>query len=299
MTTATVALPHSSVTLGVKPKKGEPLPAPTCRLTDNPRGWALNKLRALPLSLVFGHVLLFAWVAVYFALFETQLLSPLVHLFGAKQDMKQWWDGLFSTQLHLMSQSTWDTWRHMFRDGGETYLVGMTVGFFTCNPYTHKFKPLHSLSAVAGRVVVSLLAVIPLFVIFGLGLHLLQYAVHGSFLNNDIGQHPSLAAKLYASSYATKIAIFAAGFIGRRPMIPVFVFVMEYFAEKRVAAGKGERPWHQAPYRAMLRLLGDCGPEHAAAKHEARSNWTVWLFSGGALALLALAVWGFTILNKS
>lgn len=48
------------------------LPWPTCRLGEHPVRWARNKLHELAISIPLGHVLLFAFIALYYILTQTR-----------------------------------------------------------------------------------------------------------------------------------------------------------------------------------------------------------------------------------
>lgn len=209
--------------------------------------------------------------------------------------MKQWWDTLLSSHLHVLSRSTWTTWRHMFRSGGEAYFVALSVLFFTFNPYRHEYKRLHSVWQVPPRVIASLLAAIPLFIVIGVPVHWLQHWLHTGVLAPTISAHPSLADKLWADAWTTKLVVGLAAFIGRRPMFGVFAFVMEYFAEKRIAAGKTDHWWHTAPYRAMLRRLQEEDSEAVRARRSQRGTATNVLLTRGAVIITALALYGLYI----
>jgi hypothetical protein len=280
-----------------KPGK-PPLPWPTCRFSEHPWRWILNKAQELLISIPFSHVFLLAWIAVYFILTQTPVLNPLVHALGYHGTTKQWWDTLLSRHYHLLSTHSWRDWRHMFRSGGEAYLGTLTVLFFTFNPYKHEFKHLRAYWQIPARVVLSLLLAIPLFVIIGVPVHQLQRWLHTGVLAPAVSAHPSLAAKLYTDTWTTKLVVVLAVFIGRRPMFGVFELVMRRFAERRVSAGKEAHFWHTAPYRAMVRTIAqEEGAEAVRARREQRSSIVGRLELATVLLVLGLAGYGVYIIN--
>jgi hypothetical protein len=275
-----------------------PLPWPTCRFKEHPTRWTINKAQELLISIPFSHVFLLAWLAVYFILTQTPVLNPLVHLGGYRGSTKQWWDTLLSGHYHVLSNGSWRTWRHMFRSGGEAYLGTLTVLFFTFNPYKHEFKHLHAYWQIPPRVLLSLLLAIPLFVIIGVPVHQLQHWLHTGVLAPAVSAHPSLAQKLYADSWTTKVVVVIAALIGRRPMFGVFELIMRRFAERRVAAGKKAHFWHTAPYRAMVNTItAEEGVEKVRARREARGSAAARFEVATVLTVLGLAGYGLYIVN--
>src|SRR5579859_4094423 len=126
-------------------------PEPLVTYREDPRRWIRNHAQQLLISIPLAHVMVLAWIAVYFILFE------LVHT------VKRFWDTLLSEHIHLLSQVHWNTWRHMFRGGGESYLATMAVLFLLFNPYKHpkSMRRIDSAAAVVGRVLVTLLLMVP------------------------------------------------------------------------------------------------------------------------------------------
>ncbi|MBV9839674.1 MAG: hypothetical protein JO156_16275 [Solirubrobacterales bacterium] len=275
-----------------------PLPWPTCRFRENPWRWTINKAQELAISVPFSHVFLLAWITVYFILTQTALLNPLVHALGYHGTTKQWWDTLLSRHYRLLSSRSWTNWRHMFRSGGEAYLGTLAVLFFTFNPYRHEFKHLHAYWQLPSRILLTLLLAIPLFVIIGVPVHELQHWLRTGALAPALSSHPSLAQKLYTDAWTTKLVVFIAVFIGRRPMFGVFEFVMRRFAERRVAAGKPAHAWHTAPYRAMVRTIAtEEGVEAVRTRREQRSSIVGRLELASIALVLVLAVYGVYIIN--
>lgn len=266
-------------------KKEKTLPWPLVSFKEHPIRWTRNKVHELLISIPFSHLALLVWVALYYIAF--QLVHPI----------KMYWDTLLSQHIRLLSQHNWNDWRHFFRDGGEAYLVTMTVLFFTANPYKYKLKKIHSVAQVFGRIGTTLIMAIPLFVVFGLLTHWLQHWFHTGMLAPSIGSHPGLAAKLYADGWTTKVVVVAAGLLGRKPMYPVFDFVMDYFAERRVARGKKDHMWHPAPYRAKVREKLSLGQETVQQQLSGRDNFVIHFMRWGTLVIIALAIYGGYILN--
>jgi len=281
MTTA--AAPAEAQPADATPKYPEPL----VTFKENPRSWIRNHIQQLLISIPLAHVMVLAWIAVYFILFE--LIHPV----------KRFWDTLLSHHIHLLSQANWNTWRHMFRGGGESYLATMVVLFLLFNPYKHP-KAMHkieSAKAVVGRVLLTLVLMVPLFIGLGLLAHYAQHWLKTGVLAPDVGSHPSLAAKLYSDEWTTKVVVVAAGFLGRRPMFPVFAFVLEYFAERRVARGGRDHWWEPAPFRAMVRELSKHGETEIQRRQSERSRSVTWLMLGGVVVTGALAAYGVYILE--
>jgi hypothetical protein len=270
--------------MSVEPKVPK-YPEPLVALGENPLRWARNQGQALLISIPASHVVILAWIALYFIAF--QLIHPV----------KAYWDTLLSHHIRLLSQANWNTWRHMFRGGGESYLATMTVLFLLFNPYKHKPHKIHSAVDVVGRVLLTLLLMLPLFVGLGLLMHELQRWLHTGTLAPAIGAHPSLAAKLYSDSWTTKVVVVAAGILGRRPMFPVFAFALEFFAERRIARGKSDHWWQPAPYRAMVREQAKEGVTEIQRRQAARGRAVTWLMIGGATIVVLLACYGVYILN--
>jgi hypothetical protein len=276
-----------AVTAVADPPKAPKYPEPLVSLREHPVRWARNHAQAVLISIPASHVVVLAWIALYFIAFE------LVH------PVKAYWDALLSRHIRLLSQPHWNTWRHMFRSGGESYLATMTVLFLLFNPYKHPhaLDKIHSAAGVIGRVLLTLLLMIPLFVALGLLMHQAQHWFHTGVLAPSIGAHPSLAAKLYSDSWTTKVVVVAAGILGRRPMFPVFAFVLEYFAERRVAHGGTDHWWEPAPYRAMVRQQTKEGVTSAQRRQTERNRSVTLLVIGGTLVTVLLACYGVYILN--
>ena len=263
----------------------EKYPPPLVAPRHDPRGWLRNQGQALLISIPASHVVVLAWVAVYYLAFESS------------HAVKAYWDTLLSHHIHLLSQHNWNTWRHMFRGGGESYLATMTVLFLLFNPFKHKLDQLDSAAEVVGRIVLSLVLMIPLFIGLGLLMHYAQHWLKTGALAPSIGTHPSIAAKLYSDQWTTKVVVVVAGFLGRRPMFPVFAFVLDYFAERRVARGRTEHWWMPAPYRAMIRLHLAAGATEIQRRHALRSRAVSVLMLGGAIVTVALAAYGVYVLD--
>ncbi len=274
-----------TTTVATAPATAPRYPEPLVALREDPRRWARNQAQALLTSIPASHVVVLAWIGVYFIAFE------LVH------PVKHFWDSLLSRHIHLLSQANWNTWRHMFRGGGESYLATMTVLFLLFNPYKHHFKKIHSATEVIGRVLLTLLLMIPLFVLLGLLMHELQHWLKTGTLAQSIGANPSLAAKLYSDQWTTKLVVVAAGFLGRRPMFPVFAFVLEFFAERRVARGKADHWWQPPAYRAMVREHLTEGVTEIQRRQAERSRSVTVLMVGGVTVTILLAGYGVYILN--
>lgn len=286
----------------VKAHNKRRFPPPTTKF-GHPR-WFFNKAIELAESLPASHIVLWAWMAIYYILFQTLHGQ---HAFGTTMpDVKGFWDTLFSRHIRLLAQHNWDTWRHFIRDGGQAYLVTMTVLFLTFNPYGQK-KPIDKLDSAAeviGRILLTLLAALPIMIGIGLLFHGVQHWFHTGTLAPALGQHPNLAEKMYASSWTTKVSVIIAAVICRRFMYPVFTFVQTYFAERRVANGKKDHWWQVAPFRARVRELQreyvetDKGRVYTATVRAGkRSNAVVWFMSGGLVLLLILGAYGFYIEN--
>jgi hypothetical protein len=282
MTTASAPAPAAAPAFP-PPKYPEPL----VTLSENPRRWLRNHIQQLLLSIPLAHVMVLAWIAVYFILFE--LIHPV----------KRFWDTLLSQHIQLLSQAHWNTWRHMFRGGGESYLATMVVLFLLFNPYKHPkaMRRIDSAAAVVGRVLLTVLLMIPLFIALGLLAHYAQHWLKTGILAPDIGSHPNIAAKLYSDQWTTKLVVVVAGFLGRRPMFGVFAFVLEYFAERRVARGGTDHWWQPAPYRAMVRELSKHGATEIQRRRSERRRSVTSLMLGGVLVTAALAAYGVYILQ--
>jgi len=271
---------------------------PTVAFKEHPWRWVINKVQELLISIPFSHVFLLAWIAVYYILTQSPVLNPLVKAFGYHGSMKQWWDTLLSSHLHVLSARSWKDWRHIFRSGGEAYLGSLMVLFFTFNPFKHKFKRLHSYWQLPPRGVLALLLAIPLFVGLGLLVHHAQHWLHTGVLAPTINAHPNLAQKLYTDTWTTKLVVFVSLFIGRRPMFGVFDFIMRRFAERRVAAGKHAHFWHTAPYRAMVRTITEEeGANAVRARRAQQSNVVGRLELATVVLVVGLAGYGIYILQ--
>jgi hypothetical protein len=274
------------------------LPWPTCTFKDHPWRWTINKAQELLISIPFSHVFLLAWIAIYYIVTQSPVLNPLVRAFGYHGSMKQWWDTLLSSHIHLLSARAWKDWRHIFRSGGEAYLGSLTVLFFTFNPYKHNFKRLRSYWQLPPRAVTALLLAIPLFVAFGLLVHHAQHWLQTGVLAPSINAHPNLAQKLYTDSWTTKLVVVVSVFIGRRPMFGVFDFIMRRFAERRVAAGKRAHVWHTAAYRATVRTITEKeGVDAIRARREQQSSLVRGLEIASVLVVAGLAAYGIYIIN--
>ncbi len=262
-------------------------PEPLVTFKEDRRRWVRNHAQQLLISIPLAHVMVLAWIAVYFILFE--LIHPV----------KRFWDTLLSNHIHLLSHANWNMWRHIFRGGGESYLATMVVLFLLFNPYKHP-KAMHkveSAKAIVARVLLTLVLMIPLFIGLGLLMHYAQHWLKTGALAPGIGSHPNIAAKLYSDQWTTKVVVVVAGFLGRRPMFPVFAFVLEYFAERRVARGGTDHWWEPAPYRAIVRELSKHGTLEIQRRQAARSRSVAVLMLGGVLVTAALAAYGVYILQ--
>ena len=260
-------------------------PEPLVAFREDPQRWARNQAQSLLTSIPAGHVVVLAWIGVYYLAFE------VVH------PIKTYWDTVLSHHVRVLSQSNWNTWRHMFRGGGESYLATMTVLFLLFNPYKHEIDHLDSAAEVVGRVLLSLVLMIPLFIGLGLLIHALQHWLHTGVLAPAISSHPSLAAKLYADSWTTKVVVVLAGVLGRRPMFPVFAFVLDFFAERRVARGGRDHWWQPPPYRAIVREQAKQGVTEMQRLQAERGRAVTWLMVGGLLLTVLLAAYGVYVLE--
>jgi hypothetical protein len=77
----------------------------------------------------------------------------------------------------------------------------------------------------------------------------------------------------------------------------VFAFVLEYFAERRVARGGTDHWWEPAPYRAIVRELSKHGASEIQRRQAERSRSLTWLMLGGVVVIAALAAYGVYILE--
>jgi hypothetical protein len=260
-------------------------PEPLVSFGEDPVGWIRNQAQALLVSIPLSHVMILAWIGIYYLLFE--VIHPV----------KRFWDTLLSHHIDVLSQAHWDTWRHMFRGGGESYLATMVVLFLLFNPYKHKTHAARSVLEIVTRCVLTLVLMIPLFIGLGLLMHHFQQWLHTGVLAPSIGAHPSLAQKLYGDQWTTKIVVFVAGFLGRRPMFPVFAFVLEFFAERRVARGGTDHWWMPAPYRAMIREHAKEGVTEIKRRRAARSRSVTWMVLGVTVVTVAFACYGVYVLE--
>lgn len=290
-----------AATADVPEKAGKHFPPPTAK-TLSKRG-IFNKVIELGESIPASHIVLWAWIALYYIAFQW-LHGQHLAIFGGitLPDVKGYWDTLFSRHIRLLSQDNWDTWRHFFRDGGEAYLVTMTVLFLTFNPYAQKrsIDKIDGVWEIIGRVLLTLLAAIPVMILCGFLFHEIQHWFHTGTLAPALGAHPNWAQKMYASSWTTKVSVIIAGIVCRRMMYPVFSFAQEYFAERRVANGKHDHWFQPAPFRARVRAMyaaPGASIKRAQKRQGERDNIVVWFMSGGLVLLLILGAYGFYIQN--
>jgi len=261
-------------------------PEPLVGLREDPRRWVRNQTQALVISIPASHVMVLAWIAVYFIAFE--LVHPIKH----------YWDTLLSRHIHLLSAGSLEHLRAQPSEAAASPTCDDDGAVPAVQPVQAQAQADPLGSAVIGRVVLTLLLMIPLF-------HRTGAADTTSSSTGftparwrpSIGAHPSLAAKLYSDQWTTKVVVVAAGFLGRRPMFPVFAFVLEFFAERRVARGKTDHWWQPAPFRAMVREQAKEGVTEAQRRQAQRNRSVTVLMIGGVLVTLALAGYGVYILE--
>jgi uncharacterized membrane protein (DUF485 family) len=284
----TTAAPTPLGTDARTPGAGTPkYPAPLVTFRENRRVYLVHRAQQLLTSIPFAHVMVLAWIAVYYILF--QLIHPV----------KRFWDTLLSQHIHLLAQHNWNVWRHMFRSGGESYLATMVVLFLLFNPYKHPkaMHKIHSVANIVFRVLLTLILMIPLFVGLGVLVHHAQHWLKTGVLSPSVGAHPNIAQKLYSEQWTTKLVVVVAGFLGRRPMFPVFAFVLEYFAERRVARGGTDHWWEPSPFRALVREQAKHGVTEMQRRQAERGRSVTWFLLGGIALTAALAAYGVYILE--
>lgn len=283
-------------------KKIAPKDCPWPLTAGHPLRAIRNRVQTIGTSFILGgHGLAFTFVGLYFLLFELShgQIAHVGSVHWTMPDVKGYWDTLLSRHVRLLSQAHWDTWRHLFRDGGEPFLATLGVFLFLYNPYKYSVKKLDSAKEMITYILAALIAAIPIFILGGLLVSGVEHWFHTGVLAPALGTHPNLAQKLYADGWTTKvIASFAGIVVGRRVMRPVYDFQLRYFAQRKVSRGKKTHFYHAPAYRALVNEYytqhGDA-QAHAQALIEQRGSTLNRVLVGGAALATLLAFYGIYV----
>jgi hypothetical protein len=308
--------PAEQVAAEGSPRALVPPENPMPRFWRDPLKVTVGRLQTLVFTVIFGHLGIFAVVALYYLLFE------VYHPFTVA------WH-------HVVSNSYW---RHLMRNVGEYFLGTLLAMLVLWNPfrwqrrmYRRRFRwsgrphvyweqrtptwldrlelrlhipNLHQPERVsAGQFLLSplvaLVYAIPGFLL-GAGLvWLLHKGLHAGRLYPILSQHPSFVAKLYTQQTDQHvIGILAGIFMGRRPMRKVFQDVQHFFAERRVARGKRGQWWQPLAYRVLVDHLADTQGQTGARRGQAaRGAWVPAVLISSSILLFGLAGYGVYVLR--
>jgi hypothetical protein len=286
------------------------------RFSRHPLTVTVGALETIGISAIFGHLGIFAVVALYYLLFE------VYHPFTVA------WH-------HVVSDPYW---RHLIRNVGEYFLGTLLAMMVLWNPFRWERRMyrrrlrwsgrpqiywqqralsrldrlelrlhipnLHQQDRVsawqfAAAPVVALIYAIPGFLL-GAGLvWLLHKGLHAGRLYPILSKHPSFVARLYTQNTDQHVVGILAGlFMGRRPMRKVFQDTQHFFAERRVARGKPARFWQPLAFRVLVNHIAETQGQSGAIQGQAvRGAWVPALLIGGGVLLLGLAGFGVHVLR--
>lgn len=247
-----------------------------------------NKVQTIATSAIFGgHGLAFAFIGLYYLLFST---IPAVHYD---------WNHLLSTIVPVLSQDHWNTWRHLFRDDGESFMATLGIAFFLYNPYAKSVKKLTSPWQIIVRVLLAIAVLVPVLIAGNLAITALTHSLHSGLLTNVGTAHPNFAQKIYTDgNVASKIFTIIAGMIASKfVMPPVYDYTLRHFAQRKVARGKKTHFYHAPAYRALVNELYSVegAQARAASNEDAQGNALNRFMLIAGLVTVALAGLGIYV----
>jgi hypothetical protein len=293
-----------------------PPPDPMPRFTHDPVKVTVGRIQTLVFTIIFGHLGMFAVVALYYLLFE------VYHPFTLA------WH-------HVVADSYW---RHLIRNVGEYFLGTLLAMLILWNPFRWQRRMYRRKLRWSGRphlyweerapsrldrfelrlripnlhqkehstawqfvlaLPVAIIYAIPGFLL-GAGLvWVLHKGLHAGRLYPILSAHPSFVARLYTEQTDQHVVGILAGLImGRRPMRKVFQDIQHFFAERRVARGSYGRWWDPLAYRVLVEYIADTQGQDAALRGQAaRGLWVRSVLVGGSLLLFGLAGFGVYVLR--
>src|SRR5579859_6514003 len=277
---------------------GVALPAPLVRPAEHPLAWTRQRIALLGVRAIFTYVGLCVVAALYYLLFETHVRLP-----GSNETNTQAWH-------HLVPNSTL---RHDIRDVGEGLFGGLLAISITFNHFKRigrrdlvdrieialGIPNRKSGQKLAGWQILLGLLLIPVYASVGF--------IVGEWLVGVIHPAVSHLAEVEAGSVFTNIksnilqawpkkliGLMAALFFGHRPALALIDDIQLWFAERRVALGKGTRFYHTPPFKARCNAVaasGDVRPRASARRI------LPLIMSVVAIAIAGLGGYGYYVLN--
>jgi hypothetical protein len=274
------------------------LPEPLVNPSRHPLSWARQRIALLGVRGVFTYVGICAVAAAYYLLLETRVHLPVIN----ETNTEAW---------HRMVPNS--TLRHDIRDVGEGLFGGLLAIALTYNHYRRIGKKniidrteirlgipnLKSGRKLAWWQIVLGVLLIPLYASVGF--------IVGEWLVGVIHPAVSHVAEIQTGSVLTNvknnlieqwpkklIGLAAAFFFGHRPAHALIDDIQLWFAERRVALGKGLRFYHTPPFKARYNAVVTSG----AVQARARGRVVLPLaMTGLGLAVVALGAYGYYVLN--
>jgi hypothetical protein len=274
------------------------LPAPLVKPTRHPLRWTRQRIALLGVRALFTYVGICAVAAIYYLLLETKVHLPVIN-----ETNTQAWH-------HTVPNSTL---RHDIRDVGEGLFGGLLAISLAYNHYRRignkniidkvelalRIPNLKSGRKLAWWQIILGVLLIPLYASVGF--------IAGEWLVGVI--HPAVnhVAEFQTGSVLTNvknnfiehwpkklIGFAAAFFFAHRPARAVIDDIQLWFAERRVALGKGLRFYQTPPFKARYNEVAASGSVQARAREGVALRLTL---IGLGLAVISLAGYGYYVLN--
>jgi hypothetical protein len=274
------------------------LPAPLVKPTRHPLRWTRQRIALLGVRALFTYVGICAVAAIYYLLLETRVHLPIIN-----ETNTQAWH-------HTVPNSTL---RHDIRDVGEGLFGGLLAISLAYNHYRRignkniidkvelalRIPNLKSARKLAWWQIILGVLLIPLYASVGF--------IAGEWLVGVI--HPAVnhVAEFQTGSVLTNvknnfiehwpkklIGFAAAFFFAHRPARAVIDDIQLWFAERRVALGKGLRFYQTPPFKARYNEVAASGSVQARAREGVALRLTL---IGLGLAVISLAGYGYYVLN--
>ena len=294
----------------------------------------LNFIQGQLYGLFFGHIGKLSMIALYFIV--TQWLSGqhiVTTIISQHLDLHLWnvkytWDHLLSRDIShggvvgWLSIKQWNNVRHVVRpfiEGLMALLLYQQIGFDSLK-YNEKteesepgivdrflmrlplipspYKPVTTAQEVAIPFIVLLVGTLIAIPMFLWVLPFFHNTLHAGWLEPQLSEHPSLAAKLYADGYDAFIIGIVAGFAVKRITRPVLNANMMLFCRRWVAKERKPHWWMPQGMRSTIRVLDmrEDSVEHNKEKLALKGRWFGPFAISSAIVILILAAYGYYII---
>ena len=247
------------------------LPPPLVRITRHPLRWSRNRAILLVDAVVLAHVGVLIVAALYYLITQT---NPSV---------KHWWD----------TTVTPSSLRHDIRDVGEGVLASCLAQAIVWNGFTRghrragqtlsRFRERYHVPVVVAALGSAALIGAAAFaagelILHAASVHAANHVPKGAIWNRTL--------TLWNSNWDKKALGFVAALVARRPLHVLFDRTQEYFAGRRVAAGRPLRRYHPPVFQARYNYL-------LANRHELRRYPALLSLLMGLSVVVSVGLAGF------